>query len=251
MLVDPRRARGMTLFMDLGLAAPVLPELLPMVGLPQGPPDAPVGDLWAHVLRVLELLGPTVSFELAFAALLHDAGKPRTVGRTPERYTFYYHEHVGKRMAGEIGLRLRLSNEERERVEWLVEKHQYLCDVRAIKWSKLKPVLAHPGIRELLALHRADATAWGKSLDHVEYCEQLLREWTAADLTPEPLITGHDLMQLGLEPGPVYKELLGMVREAQLDVVVRTRHEALALVIERLKALGYTQGPDGKWQPPP
>src|SRR5262249_303136 len=33
MLVDPNRARAMRLFMDLGLAAVVMPELLPMVGL--------------------------------------------------------------------------------------------------------------------------------------------------------------------------------------------------------------------------
>src|SRR5262249_29715787 len=38
LLVDPRRARGMRMFMDLGLAAAVLPELVPMKGLPQGPP---------------------------------------------------------------------------------------------------------------------------------------------------------------------------------------------------------------------
>src|SRR5262245_57574888 len=65
LLVYAQRARGARLLMDLGLAAAVLPELVPMVGLPQGPPEAPVGDLWDHVLRVLELLGPQVSFPLA------------------------------------------------------------------------------------------------------------------------------------------------------------------------------------------
>ena len=50
-------------------------------------------------MRVLDLLGPEPSFPLALAALLHDVGKPRTVGRTPDRYTFYYHEHVGRRLA--------------------------------------------------------------------------------------------------------------------------------------------------------
>ena len=89
----------MNLLHELGLAAAILPELVPMKGLPQGPPRAPTGDLWDHVMRVLELLGPEPSFPLAFAALLHDVGKPRTVGRTPDRYTFYYHEHVGRRMA--------------------------------------------------------------------------------------------------------------------------------------------------------
>jgi poly(A) polymerase len=250
LLTDPRRAHGMGLLMDLGLAAVVLPEVVPMKGLPQGPPDAPTGDLWEHVLRVLDLLGPGVSFPLALAALLHDVGKPRTVGRTPERYTFYYHEHVGRRMATEICLRLKLSNEERERVEWLVEKHQYLCDVRGMKTSKLKTSLIHPGIRELLALHRADALAWGRSVEHVEYCERLLEEWSEEDLNPPPLLTGHDLVRLGLEPGPLFKELLDMVREAQLDGTITTAKQALDLVSERLLALGYRRTAEGKWVPP-
>jgi poly(A) polymerase len=173
---------------------------------------------------------PPVSFPLALAALLHDVGKPRTVGRTPDRYTFHGHEHVGKRLAGEISERLRLSNAERERVEWLVERHQYLSDARQMKTSKLKPILAHPGIRELLALHRADALAWGRSTDHVEYCEGLLAEWSMADLNPPPLLTGHDLIQHGLEPGPRFKHLLERLREAQLDGVVKTPAEAMQLV---------------------
>ena len=263
MLVDRRRARAMRLFLDLGLAAPLLPELLPMRGLPQGlpRPDGPAlpppgasapsppplspggerreeigGDLWDHVLRVLDLLGERPSFPLAFAALLHDVGKPRTVGRTPERYTFYGHEHVGRRMASDICLRLKTSNEERERVEWLVEKHQILADVRPMRTSKVKTLLAHPGIGELLALHRADALASGRSDDHVVYCERLLGEWSAADLNPPPLLTGHDLQRAGLAPGPLFKRLLDAVREAQLEGTVKTPQEARGLVDRLLEA---------------
>src|SRR5262249_35995262 len=234
-LVHPRRARGVTLLDELGLVGPILPELLPMKGLPQGPPDAPTGDLWAHVLRVLDLLGPEPSFPLAFAALLHDVGKPRTVGRTPERYTFYYHEHVGARMASDVCLRLKLSNVERERVVWLVEKHQFLCDARQMRTSKLKRTLAHPGVRELLALHRADALASGRNTDHVDYCASLLRGWTGADLHPAPVLTGDDLTRHGLQAGPLYKRLLDAVREAQLEGTVKTLKEALELV-DRLLA---------------
>src|SRR5438874_13267289 len=132
------------------------------------------------------------------AALLHDVGKPRTVGRTPDKYTFYYHEHVGRRLAEAMGRRLKLSNPERERIEWLVEKHQFLCDARQMRTSKLKVMLAHPDIQLLLALHRADALASGRSIEHVEYCEHLLREWTQADLNPPPVLTGHDLMRHGV-----------------------------------------------------
>jgi poly(A) polymerase len=253
LLTHPRRARGMRLFVDLGLAKPLLPELLPMRGLPYGVPrpDGPPlpppghegtvegGDLWEHVLKVLDALGADVSFPLAFAALLHDVGKPRTVGRTPERYTFHGHEHVGRRLAEEVCERLKLSNEETRRVAWLVEKHQVLCDVRKMRTSRLKPLLAHPGIGELLALHRADAVASGRDTGHVEYCEGLLREWTAEDLNPPPLLTGHDLARMGLPQGPLYKRLLDAVREAQLDGTVRTPQEALDLVRRLLKEWGY------------
>jgi poly(A) polymerase len=235
LLTDPRRADGLRLMDSVGLVAPVLPELVPMKGLPQGPPATPTGDLWDHTLAVLEVLGPDVSFPLALAALLHDVGKPRTVGRTPERYTFHGHEHVGRRMAGAVCQRLRLSNAERERVEWLVGMHIYLCDAPRMRLSKLKPVLAHPGIRELLALHRADALASGRSLEHVEFCEAKLREWSPEELEPPPVITGDDLRALGLTPGPLYKRLLDAVREAQLEGTVRTKEEALALVQRLLK----------------
>ena len=243
MLVLPSRARGMNLLFDLGLSDVILPELRPMKGLPQGPPQAPTGDLWDHVLRVLELLGPAVSFPLAFATLLHDVGKPRTVGRTPDRYTFYYHEHVGRRMAATICQRLRFSNDERERVEWLVEKHQFLCDVRQMRTSKVKTLLAHPGIQELLALHRADAVASGRSAEHVDYCEQLLREWSETELNPPPLVSGHDLQRHGLTPGPLFKRLLDAVREAQLDGTVATAKQGLELVDKLLAEVGQSESP--------
>src|SRR5262249_12412123 len=57
----------------------------------------------------------------------------------------------------------------------------------------------------------------------------LLREWSPTDLNPPPLLTGHDLMQLGIKPGPLYKTILERVREAQLDGTIHTREEAIAL----------------------
>src|SRR5262249_49993163 len=145
-----------------------------------------------------DLVSREASFPLVFAALLHDVGKPRTVGRTPDRYTFYYHEHVGCRMASDICRRLKLSNAERERVEWLGGKHQYLGEGRPMRTGKVKLTLGHPGIPELLPLHRADALASGKSTDHVGYCEFLLREGPPEVLNPPPLLTGHDLTRHGL-----------------------------------------------------
>jgi putative nucleotidyltransferase with HDIG domain len=244
LLVHPRRARGLTLLFDVGLVHAVLPELAPMKGLPQGPPSAPTGDLWDHVLRVMDLLGPEPSFPLAMGALLHDVGKPRTVGWANDRFTFYHHEHVGARMADDIALRLKLSNEERERIVWLVEKHQYLCEAKQMRTSKLKRILGHEDIRDLLALHRADALAWGRGTEQVEYCEFLLHTWSPEDLNPAPLISGHDIMrEFRIEPGRLVGELSDAVREAQLEGLIKTQEEALKLVERLLKERQEKQEP--------
>lgn len=236
-LTNHNRGRGLRLLRDFDLLPPVLPELARTIGIPQGPPHAPTGDLWEHTVRVIEeLRGPlwpepaAVSFPLAMAALLHDIGKPGTFARTPDRYTFHHHEHLGSRITAELCKRLRLSNADSDRIIWLVQHHQYLADAPMMRPSKLKPILAHPGIGELLALHRADAIASGKDLAHVEFCEKLLAESRPEDLNPLPLLTGDDLQAIGMKPGPEFKRLLEAVREAQLDERIRGHDEALELV---------------------
>ncbi len=237
LLAHPTRGRGVRLIRDFDLIEPVLPELVPTFTLPQGLPAAPTGTLWDHLLRVVDLLeGPAwpaeeaVSFPLAFAALLHDVGKPWVFARSAERYTFHGHEHVGRDMAAKIADRLKLSAAEKGRLVWLVEKHQYLADAPTMRTSRLQPVLIHPGVGELLALHRADALASGRSLEAVEFCERLLRETPPEVLNPPPLLTGEDLIAMGLTPGPEFKRILDAVREAQLEGRLHTKAEAEAFV---------------------
>jgi poly(A) polymerase len=238
-LVDRHRGRAVRLLDETGLFAAVLPELIAFKVTPQGLPSAPTGNLWDHTVAVVEQLPEKVTFPLAFATILHDIGKPRTLARAPDRYTFHGHEHVGRRMAAEICRRLRLSNDERERIEWLVEKHQYLSDAPVMRPSRLKPVLAHPGIDELLVLHEADAVASRRGTDHVEFARRRLQEWTAnGQLDPPPLLTGDDLKANGLKPGPMFKRLLDSIREGQLDGTIGNRDQALARAREILSREG-------------
>jgi poly(A) polymerase len=151
---------------------------------------------------------PGVSFPLAFAALLHP---------------------VGAQVAAAICKRLRLSNAESERIIWLVRHHADLREAPTMRLSKLKPLLVHPGINELLVLHRAEAVAEGRSTEAVEFCERMLSETPPDELNPPPLLTGDDLRAAGLKPGPQFKRILDVVRVAQLEGRIRTKDEALKL----------------------
>jgi poly(A) polymerase len=214
-----------------------------MKGIFQGKPVQPEGDLWDHVLLVLDLLPREPSFALALAALLHDVGKPHTRAFVNGRYTFHNHEQVGRMIAYDICRRLRLSNTERERVCWLVEYHQYLGEAKKLREAKLKRILAKPGIGELLALHRADALASSGDTSHVDYCEYYLAAQPTGPIDPPPLVTGHDLTRHGLKAGASFKTILDAVREAQLERVVNSKREALEWVDRKIAAGELPGGP--------
>jgi poly(A) polymerase len=241
MLVHPTRARAMALALDLGVLGPVVPQAVRMRGLFQGKPTQPEGDLWDHTMLVLALLPPDPSFPLALAALLHDVGKPFSRGYKNGRLTFHDHEQVGASIAETVGRRLKLSNSERERLTWLVRFHQYLGEAKRMRESKLKRMLAEPGIDELLELHRADALATTGDTSQVDYCREYLAHPPSGPINPPPLLTGHDLVRHGLEPGPQFAILLERVRELQLDGQIQSKREALEWVDRELRR---DAGPD-------
>jgi poly(A) polymerase len=208
LLSHSSRARGVDLALDTGLLAAVLPELSVLASRPHEPDQ----DAWWHVERVLVCLGDAPSFPLALAALLHEAG-------TPE-------EDV--RLAHEIGHRLRLSNAERDRAAWLVAHQREIREPRRLPPSRLKTLLAHPGADELIALVRAHEIAACHGQGAADFCESYRRDLPDGPLDPPALLTGADLKDAGLEPGPVFKDLLDRARTLQLDGALADRDAALA-----------------------
>ena len=95
----------------------------------------------------------------------------------------------------------------------------------SIPWPRLQRVLTHEGAEELLAL--ATAT-WGANHAGVQACRERL-SLPAAQLNPEPLLTGDDLVAQGLRPGRYFGELLEFVRDAQLEQQICNREQALEL----------------------
>lgn len=228
-LTEGKARRAFELLSESGLLRVILPEIETMRGVEQSPDFHPEGDVFVHTLLLLDKLDrPTET--LALGALLHDVAKPLCQGQKGERITFYGHCEQGAKLAVEICQRLKRSRSTWERVEYLVTNHLRVLTAPEMRAATLKRLLREEGITELLTLARLDALSSSGDLRSYEFCQQKLVELGPEQIAPPRLVTGKDLIALGLPPGPRFKEVLNAAEEAQLEGRLLTREDALAWV---------------------
>lgn len=236
-LTGPRPRMGIELLSEHGILKHILPEVEAMRGVPQPPEFHPEGDVWIHTMLMLEKMKPSPEVELAMAVLLHDVGKPLTYSEA-ERIRFDGHAQVGAETALNIMRRLRFSKREQDLVESLVREHLKFMEVKKMRTSTLKRFMRIDRFDLHLELHRLDCLASHGNLDNYNFVKSKMAEFEALEkeeaLRPPPLITGHDLIRLGLKPGPKFKEILEAVEDAQLENIVINRKEALKFVNDLL-----------------
>jgi poly(A) polymerase len=228
-LTEGGAKRAFELLSDSGLLTVILPEIEAMRGVEQSPDFHPEGDVFVHTLLLLDKLDrPTET--LALGALLHDIAKPLCQGRKGDRITFYGHCEKGAEMAVDICQRLKRSRPTWERVDYLVKNHLRILSAPEMRSSTLKRLLREEGITELLELARLDALSSSGDLRPYDFCKRRLIELGPEQIAPPRLLTGRDLIALGLPPGPRFKEILNAVEDAQLEGRLQTHEDALAWV---------------------
>ena len=220
---DP--GRGLKLMFDTGILDTILPEVAAMDGVAQPPQFHPEGDVLEHT-RLLFSRSRCRSQTLALATLLHDVGKPPTF-KVKERIRFDGHAELGSEMAGTICRRLRLSNYIVDGVVDLVKDHLRFIHVKEMRESTLKRFLRRENIDDHLELHRLDCLASHGDLSNYDFCRKKLLELAEETLRPARLINGRDLIKLGLEPGPLFSEILNTLEDRQLERSLTSKEEAL------------------------
>ncbi len=230
MLTDQHRHVAIELADEVGLLREILPEVVGLrPGIERGDdgesemedgrrtPRAELIQASSRSPRLAALrLLHEPSFELAFAVLLQGVSNVEVICR-----------------------RLKLSNDELERTAWLVRQQGALLEADKLSLAKLKRLLAHSFRDDLLALTRATLLAEQADLHQVLFCERFLETTPPEVLNPPPLVTGNDLIELGLRPGPRFKQMLEEVRDAQLSGDLTDR----AAAVEWVKA--HQEAPNG------
>lgn len=209
---------------DTGITAVILPEFDACMKTPQNHPHhcCSVGE---HLLLALQSI--EADKVLRLAALLHDIGKPAAHTRDADGIDhFHGHGDAGKELAGSILRRLKFDNDTVYRVKHLVQVHDYLqipLTPKGVRRAVFKIGKEH--FPDYLKLRRGDILAQNPSMQkeklealtklEVLY-QQILEEQNCLSLK-DLAVSGTDLIEAGLKPGPQIGEVLKKLLEQVIE----------------------------------
>lgn len=215
MLVHINRRRAVELCRQTGLLDVILPGWTR--------PEGEAGE----TLQLLDRL-QNPSFSLAFAVLMRAIPNLRFASRKATIEPESVRGHCR---------RLKLSNEEVEGCLWLHARQADVTTVPGMSDAELKQLLAHPLSSELAKWFEAQAALDATKAGALAVLKTRASQWTTTDLDPPPLVTGQDILKMGLKPGPRLKVLLDRVRTAQLNGEVSTPESAREMLAKLIPDL--------------
>jgi poly(A) polymerase len=230
-------ARGLILLRDSGLLEQILPELAATISCEQSPDYHPEGSVFNHIRLMLEKLPLGSNDRLPWAVLFHDIAKPVTAAHdaTTGAIHFYGHEKVGAEMARAILNRLRFPKRQIDEIAACVLHHMQFKDVRQMRKATLRRLLLRETFPLELELHRLDCLGSHGDLSHYDFLVAQAEELKKKPAIRPPLLTGDDLIKLGMKPGPAMGVMLNEIREKQLADELKNTRQAKAWVKMRLE----------------
>ncbi len=267
LILSERQAEKHLLLLDsLGLLTVILPELEPLRGFAPGMYHvhdvlthsfktagyidavldelsdfslAYAGSVRTHLEEHLEPLIPRIAAS-RFACLLHDMAKPDTFTNADGHIRFHGHDNLGAEKCQFVCRRLRLSRNTEALVSRLIKFHMRLFNLSTPGGPSRNAMYRYcrdlgDALPESLLLAQADARATSEIMPKEKFMDTrrpmaaVLEYYYTKFLKAEaaPLVTGDDLIRMGLAPGPRFREILEEMKERQTEGVVRNRQEAL------------------------
>ncbi len=220
------------------------PEMEQLIGVEQNPEFHPEGDVWTHTLMVIDeaaRLRKEANYPLGLmmTAMVHDMGKAvcttvdengkiRSIGHENESELI---ETALSRITTEIRLKKYVHN-----MTLLHMRPNSLANQtkKQKPYDKLFDQSVDP--HDLLLLAKADHLGRKDIPDYAE-TEQLLQEKLKAfdELMARPYVMGRDLVEMGLEPGPEFKELLDYAHALRLAGVDKKAALSQTMALHRSK----------------
>ncbi len=243
---SPQPAKGMMLYLKLGILKHVIPELEPAEGFEQNGDHK--FDLWEHTCRALDHSADRdMPLHVRLAALFHDIGKLKTRRWSKEKndWTFYGHDVVGAKITKNIMNRMKFPAKTTTTVVKLVRNHMFFTDIDKITLSAVRRIIANVGpenVWDLMKLRTCDRIGMGRPKENpyrLRKYEAMIEEAMRAPTSVGMLkIDGADIMKNTNEaPGPRIGHILHAVLEETLENPDLNNREYLLTRIQELHLL--------------
>ena len=259
---------GVRMMDDLEILETILPEMTKGKGVTQ-PEDVHAYDVFEHGIATLGFMESfiqckredilqvpdgfyeqsvgrySIAQTLKFVALLHDIGKPDTWGwdDSANRIRFIGHDEVGSELMAGITRRLRFSTEFRQLTTNMVANHMHPHHLagghrdpsrRAIRkyyrrTGEASQAILLLGMADYLGGrgHLLIPDMWESYAKGIEKVATGVVEQQQRSV--EPLITGRDVLALGIKQGPSIGRILKDVTRAQELGEITSRDEAMEM----------------------
>ena len=251
LLQAQRPSIGLKWLYDLGVVAQIFPEMEALIGVPQEPEWHPEGNVDVHTLMVvdearklIDELDHARQVAVMLGALAHDFGKPPTTEFVDGRTRSRGHDEAGVEptlsFLDTLGIFTLGGFDVRDQVVQLVRYH-----LKPGEYYKAKSPVGDGAFRRLARKVEADllyrvakADSLGRNPDWLppekhfgseaqEWFIEKVRELQIEKKAPEPILMGRHLIELGMTPGPKFKQILDAVYELQLDGKITTLEDAV------------------------
>ena len=141
-------------------------------------------------------------------------------------------------MAREILERLKFPRKQSDEIVQTVRYHMQFKDALEMRKATLRRLLLRSTFPLELELHRLDCLGSHRRLDVYDFLVEQSKQLQDQPHIRPPLITGDELIAMGMKPGPRLGALLAEIRDKQLQDELKTRDEARLWASERIKAGG-------------
>ncbi len=231
-------SRGFIMLKKTGLLDIILPEITNLEGVDQSKQFHHKDVFW-HTLEVLDNVAAySDKYELRFAALVHDIGKPATKKFIPNKgWTFHGHEIVGMYKIDKFCKRLKLPNKLRDYAKKLTKLHlrPIALSEEGVTDSAARRLMVEAGeeLEDLMLLCRADITSknpkkvkqYTANFDRVEKFLETVEEKDKLRAFQSP-VKGNEIMEIfDLEPGKAVGIIKNELEELILDGIVPNQYE--------------------------
>lgn len=223
---DP--GRGILLMERLNLLEPLFPEVDRLKEI-----QTEKGSVLDHTVNCLQRMGEIGGTEeTGYAILFHDVARPFIDNDvcTPTSDEVQTVERVDN-----VLRRLRPSNEVRNKVNWIIRVLPRIVHSSSPSLAEKKRFVTHERWPELRVVAEAILRGDQRSSELLEELIELKENTPESDLDPDPLLTGDDLLNMGLEEGPRVGEILEKIRCQQLNENLSSPDEARAFVRDLLQ----------------